>query len=160
MVDSTHSQNLIRSQPGEAEDRRIAASTQRVAHAESLGEGGQADREAEELSLALAVSRAQFDSMDEDIDAVFGQETALALSAADAEQTSLELLRATEEGEVAAAMALSASSEVVDPDLAQALAVSMETDPVVDPELQHALALSKQSKRQGTTTPKPPCVPW
>jgi OTU domain-containing protein 5 len=147
VVGRDHATHLLRSAPGAAEDRRIGAAAQRVTGAleETKRQSDVAATEGAELSAALARSRNDFDHMC-DFEWIFSDQTAAAMAAADAEETSLSLLRSAEQGELEHALGLSGDRGPEDPELAHALSLSM--GPSSDPELQHALSLSKAGKER------------
>jgi hypothetical protein len=149
VVAPSHAAGCIRETPGVVEDLRIAEAVQRVSFAGSFedtrAQSERAATEAEELSLALQVSRQQFDRQDNDLELIFLSQTTAALHEADAEATDRAMVMGAEERELEEALALStAGAAGAEPSAAAAeLEIALNASMGLDPELQHALEQSK-----------------
>jgi OTU domain-containing protein 5 len=135
---------LSRRPPGEEETNRIALAQERNDLGivdETKEQSDVLATEQEALSVALQVSRDDFERLEIDLDVLFEQQTELAIAAADSEQVTQDMLLGAEQRDFSEALQLSAQVQQSDLDRALAMSAQHVDDP--DPELQHALLLSK-----------------
>lgn len=135
--------NLLSQQPGAMEHGRIEMSrrgTARGGEGESKTNADDLAAEQREIAMALIASRENFERQDKDLDRIFDDQTSIAMSHTDTEQTNVDLLARAEQSELQQVMDISAREDA-NSELERALALSA-ADAGQDPLLQQAIALS------------------